>query len=219
MLTHTGTDTSSVAISAFFFYLSRYPEAYERLATEVRNEFANAEEIRSGPNLKNCTYLRACIDESMRLAPPVGAPLWREMRDQGAVAGAILPKRVNVATCIYSVQRNPAYFADPNEFKPERWLPDSESDDRAELAKKAFVPFSLGSRGCIGKNLAYLELTTMLAQIVYRADWKVADGALGKVGEIYTGERGVVDFELKGHFTSGKSGPFIQFMPRIPGAN
>lgn len=138
------------------------------------------------------------------------------MRHQDVVAGVVLPNGADVATCIYSIQRNPAYFADPNEFKPERWLPESRSDSRAELAKKAFVPFSLGSRGCIGKNLAYLELTTVLAQIMYRTEWKVAGGALGKVGETYIGEGGVVDFELKGHFTSGKTGPFIQFRPRDP---
>lgn len=136
------------------------------------------------------------------------------MRYQDAVAGVNLPKGTDVATCIYSVHRNPAYFEGPYEFKPSRWLLDIEGDSQAELAKKAFVPFSVGSRGCIGKNLAYLEMMTVMAQIMYRADWKVASGILSKVGETSIGESGAVDYKIKSHFTSEKAGPFIQFKPR-----
>lgn len=213
-----GTDTSSVAISSLFFYLSRHPAAYERLASEIRTIFRSAEEIAPGPKLTSCGYLRTCIDESLRLAPPIAAPLWREMCRHGdAVAGIVLPKGTDVATCIYSIQRNPAYFSDPNEFKPERWLSEYENESWMQLAKKAFVPFSLGSRGCIGKNLAYQEISTALAQIIYRMDWKIADGPLGKIGETRPGKGGAVDFDIRGHYTSAKTGPFIQFMPRDSG--
>ncbi|KAH7015951.1 benzoate 4-monooxygenase cytochrome P450, partial [Macrophomina phaseolina] len=209
-----GTDTSSVAISSFFFYLSRHPAVYAKLASEIRTTFTTAE-ITPGPKLMNCAYLRACIDECLRMSPPIAAPLWREMSRQGdTVAGAVLPQGTDVATCIYSIQRNPAYFSDPNEFKPERWLPENQSDSQADLSKKAFVPFSLGSRGCIGKNLAYMELSTALAQIVYRMDWKAAGGSLGKIGEKNAGEGGPAEFKLWGHFTSAKTGPFVQVVSR-----
>ncbi|KAH7072290.1 cytochrome P450 [Paraphoma chrysanthemicola] len=209
-----GTDTSSVAISGVFFYLSRNLDDYARLASEIRTTFTSEEDIRPGSELAGCLFLRACIDESMRLAPPVAAPLWREMRYQDAVAGVKLPKGVDAATCIYSIHRNPAYFKDPNEFRPTRWLPEFEGDTQVESAKKAFAAFSLGSRGCIGKNLAYLEMTTVLAQIIYRAEWKVAGGTLGKVGETSIGENGAVDYKIKSHFTSEKVGPFIQIKSR-----
>jgi cytochrome P450 len=141
MLIRIGTDTSSVAISAFFFYHSRHPNAYTKLAIEIRDSFANAEETYPGQKLNNCTYLRACIDESMRMSPPVGAPLWREMRNKDEIAGVILPKGTNVATCIFSIHRNPAYFTDPNEIRPDRWLEEFQGDSQANLAKRAFVPF------------------------------------------------------------------------------
>ncbi|KAF2845446.1 cytochrome P450 [Plenodomus tracheiphilus IPT5] len=208
-----GTDTSSVAISAFFFYLARHPGAYKALAAEIRNTFHCVEEIRPGPKLNDCKYLRACIDESMRLAPPVAAPLWREMMHQDIIAGVVLPKGTNVATCAYSMHRNPAYFTEPNSFKPERWLIDSESSNQGDLAKRAFAPFSLGSRGCIGKNLAYMEMSQLLALIMYKADWKLPAGALGRVGESNI-EDGRVDYEIKSHFTSQKTGPYIEFTPR-----
>lgn len=185
---------------------------YAKLATEIRNTFNSAEEIRSGPKLTGCTYLRACIDESMRLSPSVGAPLWREMKDKEIIAGVALPKGTEVGTCIASIQRHPEYFPEPNKFIPERWLPGFQDEKQTELSKRAFLPFSLGARGCIGKNLAYIELTTVLAQIMYRSDWQLADGPLGKIGEAHT--KYGIDFELKAHFTSAKEGPFIQFKSR-----
>ncbi|KAH6841573.1 cytochrome P450 [Alternaria alternata] len=209
-----GTDTSSVAISGFFFYIARHPEVYKRLAAEIRSTFSSLEEIAPGPRLTSCSYLLACIDEALRLAPPVAAPLWREMRMQESIAGNVLPKGVDVATCCYAIQRNPAYFPDPDEFIPERWLPDNQSEEALKLAKRAFIPFSLGSRGCLGKNIAYMELTTALAQIMFRADWKRAEGPMGTIGETRSGAKGAVNFEIKGHFTSEKHGPYIQFIPR-----
>jgi cytochrome P450 len=150
----------------------------------------------------------------MRLAPPVVAPLWREMRMQEFIAGNVLTKGTDVATCIYAIHRNPTYFSKPNEFIPERWLSENQSEQALKLARRAFVPFSLGSRGCLGKNIAYMELTTALAQVMFRADWKSAEGPLGKVGEERLENRETVDFGLEGHFTSHKHGPYIQFAPR-----
>lgn len=213
-LTLIGTDTTSVAISAFFFYLARNPEAYNRLASEIRSTFSSLAEVTPGPKLTSCTYLLACIDEAMRLAPPVAAPLWREMRMQETIAGHVLPKGTDVATCCYTVQRNPAYFPNPNTFFPERWLPEDPEDEQLKLAKRAFVPFSLGSRGCLGKNIAYMELTTALAQVMFRSDWKTVEGIQGKVGETHVGKEKIVNFKLEGHFTSEKNGPYIEFVPR-----
>lgn len=153
--------------------------------------------------LVSCVYLRACIDESMRLAPPVAAPLWRSTASADMINGVPLPAGTDVGTSIFSIQRSHAHFSNPNTFAPERWFPENKSSIPLELSKKAFHPFSLGSRGCIGKNLAYMEITTVLAQIAYRADWKLASGA-----------ESTVDYKLAAHFTSVKSGPFLQFRAR-----
>lgn len=213
MLTWEGTDTSSVAISAALFYISRDSAVYARLASEIREAFTAVEEIRPGPELTSCSYLRACIDEALRLAPPVAAPLWREMKSESQVGGVVLPKGTDVATCLYSVHRNPAYFFNPDAFDPDRWMTGSHGGNKLELSKKAFAPFSLGSRGCIGKNLAYMELSTLLAQIVYQMDFKVAEGKLGKVG-VQVAEARREDYRIWSHFTSGKEGPFLQFTKR-----
>ncbi|CAG8980246.1 hypothetical protein HYALB_00009828 [Hymenoscyphus albidus] len=70
-------DTTRTALSATFFYLSRNPVSYQRLAAEIRSTFTSGDEI-CGAKLASCTYLRACIDEALRLASPVSGILWRD---------------------------------------------------------------------------------------------------------------------------------------------
>ena len=63
LLTAAGTDTTSTALAAIFFYLTRNQVAYGKLSAEIRETFARAEDIHAGPQLTSCRYLRACIDE------------------------------------------------------------------------------------------------------------------------------------------------------------
>ena len=60
----------------------------------------------------------------------------------------------------YTTQRNPLIFPDPEAFKPDRWL-----HENAEMTD-AFMPFSKGSRACLGINLAWMELRVVLSFIV-----------------------------------------------------
>lgn len=82
---------------------------------------------------------------------------------------------------IYQVStfRNPANFADPDNFRPERWLPPSHPLYDSIFANDnhdAFRPFSFGTRDCIGKNLAYSELRVIICRLLYRFDFALAPG-------------------------------------------
>lgn len=68
-----GGDTTATALSALFFYLSRNPEAYGKLADEIRTTFSSHSEIHGGPKLAGCRYLRACIEEALRMSPSVSS--------------------------------------------------------------------------------------------------------------------------------------------------
>ena len=57
-------------MAATLFYLLKYPEAMAKLRQELDGKFSSADEIRSGPKLASCVYLRACVDEALRMAPP-----------------------------------------------------------------------------------------------------------------------------------------------------
>lgn len=160
-LTAGGT-TAATSMCAVFFYLSRNPDCYHQLAEEIRTTFEHGTEIRSGQQLNNCKYLRACIDEAIRLAPPSLAPPWRTQsyEDEGEepiiIDGHVIPRGTEVAVSLYSLLHNEQYFPDPFDFKPERWVdstvPESEETQAARaLMHKAFAPFALGARGCPGR--------------------------------------------------------------------
>lgn len=71
----------------------------------------------------------------------------------------------------YSTQRDPAVYSEPDSFKPERWM---NPQDITFKMKEMFMPFSKGTRACLGKNLAMIELKVITANIARRFEWKPA---------------------------------------------
>lgn len=95
------------------------------------------------------------MKESLRLAYGVPGKIPRMVPAEGAtLCGQFVPGGTAVSMSCYSFHQNPAWFNDPAEFKPERWA-DKTASDRMD---KSFIPFSRGSRNCIGQNLAYAQL-------------------------------------------------------------
>lgn len=213
-----GSDTTATALTAFLFYISRYPEAYRKVAKEIRTHFATAEEIRNRPKLNQCAYLQACINEAMRLSPSVGSALYREVETGGAmIDGELFPAGSDVATAIYAIHHNEAFFPDPFTFRPERWIVEEGGSTKGsvELAHSAFTVFSLGPRACMGKALAMMEMRIILATMLYRLDLKLASGSLGHLGEGHydagIGRYREHELQLKDRVTAAADGPVLQF--------
>jgi cytochrome P450 len=79
------------------FYISRHPMAYEKVTKEIRECFASIDEIQLEAKLNSCTYLRACIDETLRMSPAAGSSLWREVQKGGiTLNGAYIPEGCDV---------------------------------------------------------------------------------------------------------------------------
>lgn len=209
-------------MAACFFYLTHHPGALERATAEVRSVFDAPNEIIMGQKMHQCVFLRACIEESMRLSPSAASALWREVTDAGAdVDGEFVPPGVDVGTCIYSIHHNPAYYPQPFNFRPERWIPKEaeliQSD--VDLARSAFNPFSIGPRSCIGKGLAYVELHLVLSHVLWTFDLHRPSGELSQIGEGKPdgplGRQRVNEFQLFDHLTAAKTGPYLHFKPRV----
>lgn len=122
-----GSDTSSTTLSAALYYLLRNPSCLGRLTEEIRSTFVSGEDdIRTGPKLQSCSYLRACIDETMRMSPAVPGLLPRLVLEGGLSIPEPLnlhiPAGVDVGTCTYAIQHHEEYIADPFTYDPSRWL-------------------------------------------------------------------------------------------------
>ncbi|KAJ5267074.1 hypothetical protein N7478_009882 [Penicillium angulare] len=176
-----GTDTTSATMSALFFYLVHDRNALERLAAEVRAAFSSEDEIRPGPELNSCTFLQACINETMRLIPavPNGSP--RCVLPGGLKVGdEIIPEGTTVATSLYVLMRRSDYFHNPDEFRPWRFVVDPAAgvdEESVQAAHQAFVPFGIGPRSCVGWKLGWTELNLALARTLFLYDMRLAPGA------------------------------------------
>ncbi|TVY93749.1 Cytochrome P450 monooxygenase [Lachnellula willkommii] len=222
LLTIAGSDAISTGMAGCFFYLSRHRHAYERARDEVRTVFASPEDIKSGPALNSCIFLRACIEESLRMSPPVGGALWREVEAGGVTIGKeLIPKGCDVGVGIYAIQHDEKYFPEPYTYSPERWIvSDDNPAEAVARAKSAFSAFSIGPVGCLGKNLAYMELTVTMAAVLWDLDFRSSGGEL--VGKDNANEKYLrsypnhssKEYHLRDRFTSWKDGPMLEFKRR-----
>lgn len=174
--------------------------------------------------LASCGYLRASMDEAMRMSPPIATTLWREVcADDGLVVdGLLLPRGVDVGVSPYALHHNERLFPDSFAFCPERWIVSANTSPAdVERMRRAFSVFSVGPRACAGRRLAYVELSDALARTVWYLDLYSADGFLaslqgGQVGARY-GRHRAREFQLEDHITCHHDGPYLRFRVR-PGA-
>lgn len=217
-----GGTTTAASTSAALFYLSRYPDCYRALADEIRSTFASVSDIKSGPQLNSCKYLRACIEETLRCASSALTPLWREQApdDSGSfiVDGHVIPRGTQVAVPLYSLFHNEDIFAQPYTYIPERWLePESEKEQaRQKTMRKAFVPFLVGDRACAGKAMAWTELNITIARIMWCFDFEKAPGNASKLGEElhFEADREVPTYKVRDIFVAEHDGPNLVFRAR-----
>jgi len=164
-----GSDTTSSVLTAIIYYLLLNPTAYERLQGEVDGAFPSGEEPLDAVKLSQLEWLNGCINEGLRLQPPVPSGSQRSV-DKGKgpkVLGngkLIIPEWTQIVLHTYSIHRDARYFHTPDAFLPERWL--SKGTPDGEHHRDAFFPFSYGPTSCVGKNLALVEMRMVLCWIL-----------------------------------------------------
>ncbi|KAK5108699.1 hypothetical protein LTR62_008104 [Meristemomyces frigidus] len=222
VLTIAGSDTTAIVTAAMTFYLARNPRVQEKLAKEIRGTFSSADQIVSGSKLQDCKYLKAFISETLRMTPPVPADLAREVLPGGTtVEGHFFPADTKVSTCLYSLSYSEHVYENPFVFRPERWLTlaeDSEGDssEQVALADSGFCAFSTGNRGCVGMNMAWMEMKIVLAKLIYTFELR-QEPANNLGGGSPTSKLGFQDpnvYPLFDAFVAMRDGPMIQFKAR-----
>lgn len=153
-----GRDTSASLLSNVWFELSRRPEILARLRQEVD---ALDDEIPSLEELKNMKYLRAVLNESLRLYPIVPQNNRQALADTflpvgGGKDGAspvFVPKGQIVVWSLYAMhRRKDLYGEDAELFRPQRWL--DQKDSKGLRVGWEFLPFNGGPRICIGRTFS-----------------------------------------------------------------
>ncbi|XP_022750367.1 cytochrome P450 714A1-like [Durio zibethinus] len=158
-----GYETTAVTASWCLMLLALHPEWQARIQAEVaqvcKNGLPDADSI---SRLKTVTMV---IQETMRLYP-AAAFVSREALQETRIGNIMVPKGVCIWTVIPTLHRDPDIWGpDANEFKPERFI---NGVSKACKSPQGYIPFGLGTRLCLGKNFAMVELKVLLSLIVSR---------------------------------------------------
>ncbi|KAG8169482.1 hypothetical protein KVR01_000227 [Diaporthe batatas] len=173
-----GSDTTSNTMTFCLYELARHPEVVARLRKELEplvSQPLNPQEFDSLRD--NAPLLNACINETLRLWPPVPSGLQRTTTvplalpddTTGSQGKIVLPPGTVASTHTWTIHHDPNNFSDPDSFIPERWMESSAAHNA-----KAWAPFGYGSTSCIGKGLAYMEMRAVLAQFIIRFDFSIS---------------------------------------------
>lgn len=229
-----GLDTTTSALAAMFFYLSRYEAVYDKVVNEIRSAFAQEDDVQPGPALRSCAVFQACINEALRMSTPIGSCPAREAGEGGEVVdGHFIPEGTMIGTGLYSLHHNEANFPNPDAFTPERWLVvDNDNGDGSPVTAAGahdkttgcgLHVFLAGARACIGQGLALTEIQFIMARCIWRYDFRAAPGPNRQVGagsqprpgdQRAQGRYNPDEFQLLDRITSLKDGPVIQFRQR-----
>ena len=119
------------------------------------------------------------------MSPPAVGSHWREVEPGGQIIdGEFIPEGCDVGTCIYAIHHNEEYFPNSFDFVPERWLAGFDlPKEKLAAAGRAFNPFSVGPRACIGRSLAMTEVSVALARVIWSMDFRQSGGDLRLIGE------------------------------------
>ncbi|CAJ1952687.1 unnamed protein product [Sphenostylis stenocarpa] len=170
-----GTDTSFTVLSWIMTELLRHPTVMQKLQGEIRNVVSGRTRV-TEEDLSSMHYLKAVIKETFRLHPPGPLLIPRESREDVKVMGYYVAKGTKLVVNVWAIGRDPSYWEQPLEFKPERFL-NSSIDVRGHDFE--LIPFGAGRRGCPGITFAMIEIELVLANLLHQFDWEVPSGVMG----------------------------------------
>lgn len=153
-------ETTATCLSWACYLLGQHPAVLATVQQEIDQVIGTRQPTYA--DLAAMKYLDLVLFESLRLYPPS----WRLSRVAVAddvIDGFQIRAGQSVLTLVYLIQRHPGLWSEPTSFHPERF-----ADQQGLLTTAAWFPFGLGSRKCVGEELALLEMKLILVMLLQR---------------------------------------------------
>ncbi|XP_058448072.1 probable cytochrome P450 4d14 [Malaya genurostris] len=167
-----GHDTTTSGISFTILQLAKHQNIQQRVYDEILSNLGR-DDCKSATltynNLQDFKYLDMVIKESLRLLPPVSF-IGRKLVEDVELNGVVVPSGVDVSVPIYVIHRNPKVYPDPERFDPERFSDNAEN----RRGPYDYIPFSVGSRNCIGQRYAQMEMKITIIKLL--ASYQILPG-------------------------------------------
>ncbi|KAJ7286350.1 cytochrome P450 [Mycena rebaudengoi] len=204
------SDTTASALSSLVWFLLSNPDCYRRLQMELDTVFVDGDDPLDISKHQQLSFLSACIDETLRLHPPVPTVGSRGVNPGSggcSIAGRFIPEGTSIYMPPYSLHRSPDHFFPyPDDFVPDRWLPGSNFEKHDT---SAYIPFSMGRANCVGQAFARKELLMVISLLLKSFELRFADGFdreawPSHIHDIFVATRGplLVDLSPRSHSSS-----------------
>jgi cytochrome P450 len=153
-----GQETTANSLVFTLYLLLTNRDKLEKLLEEL--DSITMSDIEAGYDFRKLNYLNMVIHESLRLYPPIWAVSRTALNDD-VIEGYHIPKGSSIFISIYGLHRNKLLWENPNEFNPERFLPENMKNVRG-----AFLPFGKGPRNCVGGTFGLMEIQLVLVLLL-----------------------------------------------------
>jgi hypothetical protein len=194
-----GHDTMTITLSGMLYCIASHSNVQARLVHELKeNRITRASSYTD--IVTSVPYILAVLKESLRLYPNIGFMLPRIVPPSGISVGPhYIPPGTTVASSMYATHHDPATYADPEAFRPERWMPDGTAQKKEEIHRMegVWLGFGGGSHSCPGQHLARFCVVKGVARVL---------------GEFEVGVEG--EPRVRGWFSAHMSGVRVMFRPR-----
>ncbi|XP_042911172.1 cytochrome P450 4V2 [Parasteatoda tepidariorum] len=157
-----GHDTTSMAMSWTLYFIGLYKDVQEKIHEELDEIFGEDRDREiTTDDLRDMNYLDCVLKESLRLCPSVPV-IARKANTETNICGYQIPKGASLVMMPYNLHRNEEIYPNPEVFDPNRFTPENS----ANRHPYAYIPFSAGSRNCIGQRFAIMEEKVILANLL-----------------------------------------------------
>jgi cytochrome P450 len=174
------------------YYLAVHLDEQARVADEVDRVLGDR--AATADDVASLSFVEMAFKEAMRLRGPVYF-FGREAAEHVEIGGYEIPRGSQVHLVPYVTHHDARWFEEPEEFRPERFSPERE----ARLPPCAYFPFGAGPRVCIGKGMAMMEGTLILATIFqrFRVSLAAGQGDPGAEAQVSLHPRGPLRLRLE----------------------
>jgi cytochrome P450 len=146
-----GHETTAAALTWTWYLISQHSDTQAQLQAEA--DRAGGDQTLGLDAAESLAFTHQVLQEALRLYPP-GWLITRRTLEADELGGFPIAPRTDVFISPYMLHRHPAFWSEPEQFKPERFA----GADAQERHRFAYIPFAVGPRHCIGENIAMFEM-------------------------------------------------------------
>jgi cytochrome P450 len=175
-LLFAGFDTSSIGLTYMCYVAAKYPEVEKKCLAEIDRVLGDSDLPSYQDLTANLPYCNAVMQETLRLFPSVPITTRSVLKPitlsaETTSKPVTLPTGTRIVIPIWFINRDPRNFPNPEEFLPERFLPENVHN----MGRYSYLPFSAGARDCVGRRFASLEMLAVFVIVLRRIRFRLTD--------------------------------------------